>query len=172
MIHAIHYHALHNVISMSFDRYDRLILEALQKDGALTNAQLSERVNLSASQCSRRRLALEAAGVIEGYRARLNATRLGLGIRVVMRVNLRTHAKTADMDFSSWISQQPEIQAAFSTSGDADYVLHVRAHDLDSFSNFLHERLLLRSDIAQVRSDFVLKTLKDSDALDLSGIVG
>ncbi len=172
MIQAIRNYALRDMISTNFDRYDRLILEALQKDGALTNAQLSERVNLSASQCSRRRLALEAAGVIEGYRARLNATRLGLGIRVVMRVNLRTHAKTTDMDFSSWISQQPEIQAAFSISGDADYVLHVRARDLDSFSNFLHERLLLRSDIAQVRSDFVLKTLKDSDALDLSGIAG
>lgn len=157
---------------MRYDRYDRLILDALQKDGGLTNAQLSERVNLSASQCSRRRLALEAAGVIEGYRAQLNASRLGLGIRAVVRVNLRTHAKTADLDFSSWVERQPEIQAAFSISGDADYVLHVRARDLDAFSDFLHERLLLRSDIAQVRSDFVLKTLKDSDALDLSGIVG
>ncbi|WP_353472074.1 Lrp/AsnC family transcriptional regulator [Salipiger sp. H15] len=157
---------------MPLDRYDRLILDALQKDGALTNAQLSERVNLSASQCSRRRAALEAAGVIEGYRARLNAGKLGLGIRVVVRVNLRTHAKLADMDFSGWIERQPEIQSAFSVSGDADYVLHVRARDLESFSNFLHERLLLRPDIAQVRSDFVLKTLKDSDALDLSEIAG
>lgn len=67
MIQAIRNYALRDMISTNFDRYDRLILEALQKDGALTNAQLSERVNLSASQCSRRRLALEAAGVIEGY---------------------------------------------------------------------------------------------------------
>lgn len=155
---------------MPLDRYDRLILDALQKDGALTNAQLSEQVNLSASQCSRRRAALEAAGVIEGYRARLDAGKLGLGIRVVVRVNLRTHAKTADMDFSAWIERQPEILAAFSVSGDADYVLHVRSRDLESFSNFLHERLLQRPDIGQVRSDFVLKTLKDSDALDLSEI--
>ncbi len=155
---------------MPLDRYDRQILDALQRDGALTNAQLSERVNLSASQCSRRRAALEAAGVIEGYRAKLDAGKLGLGIRVIVRVNLRTHGNSADSDFSAWIGRQPEVLSAFSVSGDADYVLHVRARDLESFSDFLHERLLLRPDISQVRSDFVLQTLKDSDALDLSDL--
>ncbi|ANT58903.1 AsnC family transcriptional regulator [Salipiger sp. CCB-MM3] len=157
---------------VAFDRFDRLILDALQRDGALTNAQLSQVVNLSPSQCSRRRAALETAGVIEGYRARLDAGRLGLGIRVVVRVNLRVHDKTTDSDFSRWIDRQPEIQSAFSVSGDADYVLHVRARDLESFSTFLHERLLQMPQISQVRSDFVLKTLKDSDAMDLSGLVG
>lgn len=152
---------------MALDRYDRQILDALQRDGALTNADLSARVNLSPSQCSRRRAALEAAGYIEGYRARLNAVKLGLGIRVVVRVNLRSHGKEADSHFSRWIEAQPEVQSAFSVSGDADYILHVRAHDLGSFSDFLHERLLIQTEVAQVRSDFVLRTFKDSDALDL-----
>jgi DNA-binding Lrp family transcriptional regulator len=152
---------------MPLDRYDRQILDALQRDGALTNADLSARVNLSASQCSRRRAALEAAGYIEGYRARLNAVKLGLGIRVVVRVNLRSHGKDADSHFSRWIEAQPEVQSAFSVSGDADYILHVRARDLGGFSDFLHERLLIQPEVAQVRSDFVLRTFKDSDALDL-----
>lgn len=153
---------------MILDRHDRQILEALQKDGSLTNGDLSEVVNLSPSQCSRRRAALEAAGLIEGYHARLNAKKLGFNIRVIVRVNLRTHGKDSDTSFSSWLDRQSEVQSAFTVSGDADYVLDVRVKDFDSYSNFVHERLLLQPQVAQVRSDFVLKMLKDSDMLDLA----
>lgn len=150
------------------DRHDRQILDALQKDGSLTNAELSEIVHLSPSQCSRRRAALEEAGLIEGYHARLNARKLGFSIRAIVRVNLRTHGQESDRSFSAWLDQQPEVQSAFSVSGDADYVLDVRVKDLESYSKFVHERLLVQPQIAQVRSDFVLKMLKDSDMLDLS----
>jgi len=85
-----------------------------------------------------------------------------------VRVNLRTHGQESDRSFSTWLDQQPEVQSAFSVSGDADYVLDVRVKDLESYSKFVHERLLVQPQIAQVRSDFVLKMLKDSDMLDLS----
>jgi DNA-binding Lrp family transcriptional regulator len=153
---------------MTLDRLDRQILDLLQKDGSLTNGALSEMLNLSPSQCSRRRSALEAAGLIEGYRARLAARKLGFAIRVIVRVNLRTHGKDADTGFSRWIDRQPEVQSAFSVSGDADYVLDIRVRDFESYSHFVHEKLLVQPDVAQVRSDFVLKTLKDSEVLDLS----
>lgn len=153
---------------MLIDRYDCQILDALQKDGSLTNGALSDMVNLSASQCSRRRAALEEAGLISGYYARLNARKLGFSIRALVRVNLRIHGKDSDSDFSRWLGRQSEVQQAFSVSGDADYVLDVRVRDLESFSQFLHDRLLIQPQVAQVRSDFVLRTLKDSDALDLS----
>jgi DNA-binding Lrp family transcriptional regulator len=153
---------------MILDRHDRQILDALQKDGSLTNGDLSAIVNLSASQCSRRRSALEASGLIQGYHARLDAKKLGFAIRVIVRVNLRTHGKDTDRGFSAWIDRQPEIQSAFSVSGDADYVLDVRVRDFESYSNFVHERLLQQPQVGQVRSDFVLKMLKDRDMLDLS----
>ena len=73
------------------DSFDRAILGALQRDGALTNAQLSEIVHLSPSQCSRRRAALEKSGAIRGYTARLDGRVLGFGIRAFARVNLRSH---------------------------------------------------------------------------------
>ncbi|MDQ0419723.1 DNA-binding Lrp family transcriptional regulator [Peteryoungia aggregata LMG 23059] len=152
---------------MPLDRYDRAILDALQKDGALTNGELSERVHLSPSQCSRRRSALEEAGLVEGYRARLNAGKLGFKVRVILRVNLRMHGQDSDTEFSRWLGRQPEVQSAFSVSGDADYVLDVRVRDLEDYSNFVHERLLIQPQVAQVRSDFVLRTLKDNAFLDL-----
>lgn len=153
---------------MTVDAFDRKILDALQKDGALTNAALAEKVNLSASQCSRRRAALEEAGLIEGYRARLNPKKLGLGLRAFVRVNLRAHRKEDDVNLSRWLLDQPEVLQAFSVSGDADYVLEVIVRDLESFSEFVHERLLIQPQVNQIRSDFVLKTLKDRAILDLS----
>lgn len=134
------------------------------------NNALAERVHLSASQCSRRRAALEAAGVIERYRACLNAERLGQTLRGIVRLNLKTHDKVSDETLSAWLSAQPEVQSAFAVSGDADYILIVRVKDLETFTHFLQERLLQQTQIAQVRSEFVLKTLKDDPALNLAAL--
>ena len=76
---------------MTLDEFDIALMRALQRDGGMTNAALSEKVNLSASQCSRRRAALEAAGLIAGYSARLDAEKLGFGFRAMVRVNLQSH---------------------------------------------------------------------------------
>ena len=153
--------------SKQIDSYDVRILDALQKDGSLGNNQLAEIVHLSASQCSRRRAALEAAGIIEGYRARLNAHALGLKLHAIVRLNMKNHDDGSDRILSNWLSSQPEIQSAFSLSGDADYILTVRVEDLEVFSHFIHEKLLKQPQIAQVRSEFVLKTLKDNPALQI-----
>lgn len=150
---------------MKLDSFDIAILSALQKDGALTNAALAEMVNLSASQCSRRRSALEEAGVIEGYAARLNAARLGYGLRAIIRVNLSSHGQRKDDDFARFVAAQPQIHSAFSVSGDADYVLDVWVRDLDSFADFIHRHLLPHPQVSQVRSEIVLRTLKDDRGL-------
>lgn len=143
------------------DRFDSAILTALQRDGALSNAALAQVVGLSASQISRRRAALEEAGVIEGYAARLSAAKLGHGFRAVIRVNLRGHGQGREDEFARFVTAQPMIRQAFSVSGDADYVLDVRARDLEAFADFVHRHLLPHPQVAQVRSEIVLKTLKD-----------
>lgn len=96
--------------------------------------------------------------------------RRGLGWRfwAIVRVNLRAHGEGADAAFSRWLAAQPEVQSAFTVSGDADFVLDVRLRDLDAFSRFVHDRLLVQPQVGQVRSDFILRTLKDSAAVDLS----
>lgn len=146
---------------MDLDSFDIAILAALQRDGAMTNAALAEVANLSASQCSRRRAALEQAGVIEGYSARLSAARLGYGLRAIIRVNLTGHGQGREDDFARFVAAHPQIRSAFSVSGDADYVLDIRARDLDAFADFIHRHLLPHPQVAQVRSEIVLKTLKD-----------
>lgn len=149
------------------DSYDHAILAALQRDATLTNAGLAERVNLSPSQCSRRRMALERAGVIAGYHARLDAVRLGIGLRAITRVSLRSHGPGRDDDFARFVQASPQIRGAFSVSGDADYVLDIQTRDLAAFADFVHTRLLPHPQVAQVRSDIVLRTLKDDRALPL-----
>ena len=149
------------------DGYDLAILDALQHDGSLTNAALGERVHLSASQCSRRRAALEKAGLIRGYAARLDAQNLGLGLRAITRVNLRAHGQGHEDDFTRFLRAHPQVHAAFSVSGDADYVLDIRVRDLEAFAAFVHQDLLPHPQVAQVRSEIVLKTMKDGQALDL-----
>jgi DNA-binding Lrp family transcriptional regulator len=147
------------------DRFDRAILDALQQDGAMTNAALAERVNLSASQCSRRRSALEEAGVIEGYFARINARALGFGLRATIRVNLRMHGQSHENTFVEFLNRRDEVRAAHSVSGDADYVLEIWVRDLDAFATFMHEQLLPHPQVRQVRSEIVLKSMKDSPGI-------
>jgi len=155
---------------VELDPYDLRILDALQRNGSIGNAALSEIVHLSASQCSRRRAALERSGVIEGYRACLSAAKLGQKLRAIVRLNITKHEHEANETLSKWMAGQPEIQSAFSLSGDADYLLMVRVTDLEAFSDFVHSKLLRQPLVAQVRSEIVLKTLKDSPVLQLKGI--
>lgn len=150
------------------DGFDRAILRALQRDGSLTNAALSEVVHLSPSQVSRRRAALEKAGIIEGYTAQLNAAALGFGLRAITRVNLTSHSGRNDETFASFVKARPQVRAAYSVSGDADYVLHIHVRDLEAFADFIHRHLLPHPQVAQVRSEIVLMTLKDHEGLPLT----
>ncbi|MFN0113391.1 MAG: Lrp/AsnC family transcriptional regulator [Paracoccaceae bacterium] len=152
---------------VEMDGFDRAILKALQQDASLTNAALGDRVNLSASQCSRRRAALEAAGVIAGYSARLDPAQLGFGMRAMIRVNLRGHSQKEDDSFIDFVRRQPPVITAHSVSGDADYVLEVLVRDLASFAEFIHNRLLPHPQVGQVRSEIVLKTIKPAQGLPL-----
>lgn len=149
------------------DSFDYAILDALQGDASLTNAQLSERVNLSASQCSRRRSALEKQGLIQGYQAVLNAEALGFGLRAVTRVVLAGQQENHDEAFSRFVETQPAVRAAYSVSGEADYILELHVRDLPEFAEFIHKRLLPHPSVAQVRSEIVLKTMKERRLLPL-----
>ena len=142
---------------MDLDAFDRRILSALQADASLTNAVLSERVNLSPSQCSRRRIALEDAGYIRGYRAELDAAKLGYAVEAFSRVTLLDHVEGTADTISRFFDGLDEVLAAYTLTGDADYLLHVRVKSLDDLAAFVHRRLLPHPKVAQVRSDIVLQ---------------
>ena len=92
------------------DAFDRKLLAALQDDGRLTNQELADRVGLSSSQCSRRRAALEAAGIIASYHAQLSAEALGLGVVVFVAVTLATHSPDTSKRFRRLIDGLEEVQ--------------------------------------------------------------
>jgi len=144
----------------SLDKFDLSILQALEHDGAQTNAALAELVGLSTSQCSRRRASLEKSGVIVGYHARLNPDIMGRSLRAVVRINLNSHNKDKAGQFASLIENSVEIKEAFTVSGDADYVLLIQCEDLNTFASFIHETLLPFPNVGQVKSEIVLRGLK------------
>jgi len=147
---------------MSLDPLDLRLLALLQEDSSLSNAELAERIGLSASQCSRRRAGLEEAGYIRAYRADLDARKLGYDIEAFTRVTLSKHKDTTADDFAHFLESLDEVQQAHSVAGDADYLLHLRARSLDALAEFVHKRLLPHPHVAQVRSDIVLKTIKEN----------
>src|SRR5690606_6992973 len=128
--------------SEHLDQFDRKILALLQEDARLTNGDLSERVNLSASQCSRRRQRLEESGLIKGYRAVLDRDRLGFSLVNVISVTLSTHNRDNARRFSDLLSRLPEVQEAHALTGEMDYILKVVTPDLKSLSNFVNDVLL------------------------------
>lgn len=146
--------------SIHLDEYDHALLEALIADSTQTSAQLSEIVNLSASQCARRKVRLEQIGVISGYGARISNSAMGLTLRAITRVNLARHNEEAAADFARFVELAPEIESAWSVSGDADYILNILVQDLNAFARFIHQHLLPRPNVAQVKSEIVLLSLK------------
>jgi DNA-binding Lrp family transcriptional regulator len=149
------------------DGFDRKLLAALQADGRLTNQELAARVGLSASQCSRRRAALEAAGVIEGYRAHLSAEALGLGVVVFVAVTLAAHSPDNAKRFRRLIDGLEEVQEAYAMTGAADYLVKLVVPDLKALARVLNEVFLPHASIAHVHSSIVLDRLKQTSSLPL-----
>jgi DNA-binding Lrp family transcriptional regulator len=157
------------VHEMSLDPLDLRLLAVLQDDASLSNAELAERIGLSASQCSRRRAGLEAAGYIRAYRADLDAKKLGYGIEAFTRVTLSKHSDATAEDFARFLEGLGEVLAAHSVAGDADYLLHVRVRSLDELGEFVLKRLLPHPHVHQVRSDIVLKSIKENRGFRIGG---
>jgi DNA-binding Lrp family transcriptional regulator len=153
--------------SERLDGFDRKILALLQADARLNNNDLSERVNLSPSQCSRRRQRLEEDGFISGYRAMLNRDRLGFSLVSVVSVTLATHNRDNARRFAELLARLPEVQEAHALTGEMDYFLKVVTPDLKALSRFVNEELLPHDSVQHVKTAIVLETLKEGGTLPL-----
>jgi len=150
------------------DDFDLEILRALQADGRLGNNELAEKVGLSASQCSRRRTALEKSGVIAGYRATLSPETLGFDVLVFVQVTLATHSPDNAKRFLALIRSVDEVQEAYSLTGESDYLVKIAVPTLKDLSRLLAEVFLPHPSVAHVRSSIVLDRLKQGDRLPLN----
>jgi Lrp/AsnC family transcriptional regulator, leucine-responsive regulatory protein len=118
------------------EEQDRRILRALQEDGRISNQDLAERVGMSASACWRRVRALEEAGVLLGYMARIDPGAAGLGFHAVVHVTLTRHEEGHVETFIREVGARPEVVECFATTGEADYHLRVLCADLDAYNQF------------------------------------
>jgi DNA-binding Lrp family transcriptional regulator len=149
------------------DDFDVEILRALQVDGRLGNNELADKVGLSASQCSRRRAALEKSGAITGYRATLSPDALGLDVQAFVQVTLATHSPDNAKRFLALIDSVDEVQEAFSLTGESDYLVKMSVPTLKDLSRLLAEVFLPHPSVAHVRSSIVLDRLKENARLSL-----
>jgi Lrp/AsnC family leucine-responsive transcriptional regulator len=154
---------------MEIDKFDRDILHILQQEGRINNQDLAERINLSPSPCLRRVRQLEDSGIIEGYVALLNARKLGLTLMAFVQVSMDKHSRNNLEEFEEQLSACPEVlECHLITGQSADYQLKVVVKDMDSYQQFLLNKLLLMKGVNGVHSSFVLKSAITRTALPIS----
>jgi Lrp/AsnC family leucine-responsive transcriptional regulator len=153
---------------MQLDRYDRQILEVLQLDGRISNQDLADRISLSPSSCLRRLRALEESGLILGYRALLDARRLGLSLMALIHISMDRHTPERFAHFENVVSEIPEVlECLLITGQDADYQLKVVVADMDGYQELLLQRITRIPGVTGVHSSFVLRRVIDKTALPI-----
>lgn len=157
-------------MSEKLDLFDRRILAALQRDGSIGPAEMSEVVHLSPSQCSRRMQRLRQDGLIRKTVALVDRASINLGIVALVLVRLVSHSSHNEQAFREWIERTPEVLSCHYVAGDLDFILHVATKDLASYENFISNALVKAANVASCRSNIILKTLKETTELPLSFI--
>ena len=155
----------HNMTDL--DATDRRILTVLQAEGRVTNAELSERINLSPSACHRRVQRLEEEGYISGYVALLDARKMGRPTTVFVEITLQGQADEVLDAFEREIARIPDILECHLMAGSADYLLKVMAQDTEDFARIHRQYLSRLPGVAQMQSSFALRTVLKTTALSV-----
>ncbi len=150
------------------DRIDRQILALLQADGRMTNIALATQVGISPPPCLRRVRALEAAGLIRGYRADLAPEALGFPVTVFAQIGLQSQAEADLKAFEALVATWPEVREAHMLAGETDFLLKIVAPDWDSYQRFLSARLTAAPNVAHVKSALMLRVSKYAPGVPLA----
>ena len=149
------------------DSIDAQLLNLIQNDARLTNAELGKIVELSPSGVQKRLRKLEENGIIERYATILDRRQLGFELLVFVKVIIQDHASEMISEFDRVVQEMPEILESYRIIGDADYLLKVVVKDRDQFDRFLIEQLLPLKSVARVSSYVALKEVKETNAIGL-----
>ena len=150
------------------DQIDLNILRELQQDGRITNQELSERVGLSPRPCLERVRRLESGGYIEGYFARLNPGKLGLGLLAYVEVSLDRTTPDAFERFKQVALAHDEVMECHMVAGGFDYLLKIRVTDMESYRRFLGDRIASVRGVQQTHTYFVMEEVKSTQKLIVS----
>lgn len=153
------------------DRLDKRILSELQADGTLTNAELAERVGLSATPCARRVKQMEDEGVIARRVVLLNPSKLGLKLHALVQISMDKHTPDRFEHFESEVKKHPEvIELMLITGQSADYLLKLVLPDMDHYHDFLLNKITRIEGVADVHSSFIMRRVIENTALPLDYI--
>jgi DNA-binding Lrp family transcriptional regulator len=142
------------------DRIDRKILKNLQDDGRMSNVDLAKEVGISAPPCLRRVRALETAGLIKGYNARINPTSLGYTITVFTLVKLESLSSDHKKEFEKYMDSLPNVRECHLVAGDLDYILKVVAKDWDDYQDILRNQITAAPNISSAKSCLSMSSSK------------
>ena len=154
----------------NLDRIDRRLLCELQNEGRITNVELAQRVGLTAPPCLRRVRALEDEGVIRGYHADLDASKLGYAITVFALVSLKSQAEDALRQFEEHMRGLAEVRECHMLNGEIDFILKIVSRDLQSFQEFLTSKLTPAPNVASVKTSLTIRTAKQLPGVPLEDI--
>ncbi|SEK67951.1 Lrp/AsnC family transcriptional regulator [Pacificibacter marinus] len=143
------------------DKIDDHILRTLARDGRLTNLQLADQIGLSPSATSRRVADLERSGVITGYRAVIDQSKVGLGFVAYVTVGLSKHTKESQEAFERAISQAPQVKECHNVTGVFEYILRVETADLSAYKVFHTDVLGVLPQVNSITSYIVMESPKD-----------
>ena len=147
------------------DRYDRQILTLLQRQGRVSWSELGEHINLSASAAQRRVAALQEQGYLSGFKAVLDAKRLGYQVHAQLEVNVERSNKELAEKFRQHVMATPEVLSCYMVSGSVDYILEVVATDIDAYARFIEKEILEIDGVKDASSTIFLRTIKQPSGL-------
>ncbi len=153
---------------LDLDKIDIAILDALQRNGRISNATLAETIGLSQSACSRRLDILEKSGVIRGYQARLDAARLGFGLTAIVHISLSGQFEKTLSDFEAAIKRVPNVMSCHLVAGEYDYILRIAARDLSDYEHIHRDWLTALPHVTKINSTFALREVVDRAQLALA----
>lgn len=152
---------------IELDEMDRRILSVLQEDGRIQNVELAQKVGLSPSPCLRRVKQLEQAGVIERYSALLDASKIGAGLTVFVRIWLTSQdAKTVD-HFTEVVQRLPQVLECHLMAGDCDCLLRVVTANIDAYRKFQIDHLTRIDGVQSVKTEIPMQKIKQTSVLPL-----
>ena len=159
---------MEEALSSRLDKVDRRILDLVQREGALSVAEVASRTGLSTTTCWRRIQSLEQAGVIKGRVALLDRAALGLDVTIFAHVKLSTQGRDAIAAFAEAIRERPEVLDCYTTMGEWDFMLRVVTRDIKAYEAFYLDHLSKLPYVQSINSSVTVTVIKETTILPIA----
>lgn len=155
----------------TLDHFDKEILKELQKDSAISNANLAKKIGLSPSACLSRTKQLNEKGIIKAYVTELDESKLGFEITAIVLVNLSPLNRENIHSFLESVEKYPQIQECYTLTGNHDYMLKIIAKNMEDYHNFIIDSLMHNNAISGVETNLIMNTEKRTTNIPIDDIV-